>query len=380
MKTPLAWLSLIHQKIRLFVAVSGVAFAVLLMFMNLGFLGAVAKTASLVYERLDADVFLISPKAEMLVAARPFPQTRLYQAASVGGIIKTAALYVSIVEWLNPDTRMNQRILVYGFEPSDAIFLMPELQSPTVLAALQRPDAVLIDRLSNPPLGSPEPGWTTEINDKRVLVSGSYTLGSGFAATGTLIMNEQNFRRLFPQHQAQNIYLGLLKLKAPETAEAMVSVLRQRLPNDVLVLTKAEMIAREIDFWVNATSTGFIFNLGVVVSFLVGTAIVYQILATDVREHLPEYATLKAMGYRNRYLFMVILQEATLLASFGFIPGFTIAMGLYQLTQLATNGGLPIAMEIGRIFLVFGLTLTMCALSGLISVRKALEADPADVF
>lgn len=301
MNTPLAWLLLIHQKMRLLVAISGVAFAVLLMFMNLGFLGAVSRTASLVYEQLDADIFLISPKAEMIAAARPFPRSRLYQAASIADVVKTSGLLVTAAEWPNPNTRMNQGILVYGFDPDDRSFLMPELQSAEMLAALQRPDAILIDRLSNPALGSATPGWAIELNRKRVWVAGSYTLGSGLAATGTAIVNDQNFLRLFPLHPSQTIHLGLIKVRSSELAEEIAIALRQRLPNDVLILTKSAMIARESNFWVNATSTGFIFSLGVAVSFVVGTAIVYQILATDVREHLPEYATLKAIGYRNHH-------------------------------------------------------------------------------
>lgn len=378
--TFLAWLLLVHQKVRLAIAVAGVAFAALLMFMNLGFIGAVAKTASSVYEQLDADVFLISPTSEIIVAARPFARSRLYQAAGVEGVSRVAALYLSGAEWLHPETNSKQGILVYGFNPSDRVFLMPELRSGEAFSALRRPDAILIDQRANPPLGPSTSGWATEINGRQTTVRGSYSLGSGFAATGTAIVNDQNFFRLFPSQKPGQIHVGLLQLDAPETAEAVVAQLRAQLPSDVLALTQDAIIARESDYWINATSTGFIFNMGVAVSFIVGTAIVYQILATDVREHLPEYATLKAIGYRNRYLFQVILQEASLLATLGYIPGLAVSLGLYRLTRAATNGGMPIAMNSGRVLLVFMLTLGMCALSGLISVRKALQADPADVF
>ncbi|MBD2463116.1 FtsX-like permease family protein [Oscillatoria sp. FACHB-1407] len=379
MNVPLAWSNLTHQKTRLLVAIAGVAFAVLLMFMNLGFLGAVAKTASSIYEQLNADIFLFSPKSEMIAASRPFPRTRLYQSAGIGGVEQTMALYLTMVEWLNPVTRSNQRVLVYGFNPYEPVFLLPELQPAQAVTTLNRPDAVLIDRLSNPPLGY-EPSDVMELNKKRVIVSGEFTLGSGFAASGTLAVNTQNFFRLFPMQHPDQIQLGLIQVRSPDQVEAIAATLRSRLPNDVLVLTKAEAIARENRFWIQTTSTGFIFNMGVAVSFMVGTAIVYQILTTDVREHLPEYATLKAIGYRNRYLFKVIVEEASLLATLGFVPGLLIALVLYQITRWSTNGGLPIAMSSERVMLVFTLTLLMCILSGLISVRKALQADPAEIF
>ncbi|GAB4385514.1 MAG: ABC transporter permease DevC [Elainellaceae cyanobacterium] len=380
MSVPLSWLSLTHQRVRLYVAIAGVAFAVLLMFMNLGFLGAVAKTASLIYEQLDADIFLISPKSEMVAAARSFPRMRLYQAAGLDGVAATLGLYITMVEWQHPETKAKQRVLVYAFNPYEPLFSVPELQPAQLIPLLQQPDAVMLDRLSNPPLGPNTTGWLTELNGKRVTVSGHYDLGGGFAATGTLLTNNQNFFRLFPNQTPDQIHLGLIQLRSQQQTEAIVAILRARLPNDVLVLTRDEVIARESNFWINTTSTGFIFNMGVAVSFVVGTAIVYQILSTDVREHLPEYATLKAIGYKNRYLFQLILQEASFLATMGFLPGLTVSLGLYQMTLQATNGGLPMSMNLERVMFVFTLTLVMCVLSGLISVRKALQADPADVF
>jgi putative ABC transport system permease protein len=161
---------------------------------------------------------------------------------------------------------------------------------------------------------------------------------------------------------------------------ALQKLIRSKLPNDVLVLTQDEIVQREQAYWIGTTSIGFIFGLGVVVSCIVGTVIVYQILYTDISEHLPEYATLKAMGYRSRYLFGVVIQEAMILAVMGYIPGYLVSLGLYEFTTRATSGSLPMSMNVGRAIFVLGLTIGMCAVSGLISVRKVITADPAEVF
>jgi putative ABC transport system permease protein len=121
-----------------------------------------------------------------------------------------------------------------------------------------------------------------------------------------------------------------------------------------------------------------IFGFGTIVGFLVGTVIVYQILYSDVSDHLPEYATLKAMGYSDRYLMGVVLQEALILAILGFIPGFAVSLGLYGLIAQATL--LPVVMSLNRATLVLSLTLTMCVASGAIALRKLQAADPADIF
>jgi putative ABC transport system permease protein len=157
-----------------------------------------------------------------------------------------------------------------------------------------------------------------------------------------------------------------------------LKALKAHLPNDVLVLTRQEFIEFERNYWSTNTPIGFIFSLGVTMGFIVGVIIVYQVLSTDVNAHMGEYATFKAMGYRNRYLLTVVFEEAVILAIIGFIPGVGIATGLYHLTRNATN--LPLYMTLARGIFVFVLTMVMCAISGAIATRKLQSADPADMF
>lgn len=379
-RVPLAWYNLLRDRTRLTVAIFGVAFAVLLMFMNLGFLGALIATATNVYTQLNAELFLLSPQSLELSSTEPFPIQRLYQAAGIEGVTRVMPLYTDYILWRNPETRISRAMFVYGINPQDPVFLMPELQEPETIEQLQRPNTVLIDRLSRPEFGPQTPGVETEADQRRVVIGGQYTLGGGFAADGTAIMSDQNFRRFLEPRPLDTINLGLIQLQANTVPERVAAVMRSQLPEDVLVLTKGQIMARDSRFWIQTTSIGFIFGLGVVVSLIVGTVIVYQILYSDIRDHLREYATLKAMGYSGRYIFVVVLQESVLLALMGYVPGLIVSLGLYSLTVTATAGSLPIAMTGFRVVLVLGLTVAMCSLSGLVSVRRAVTADPAEVF
>jgi putative ABC transport system permease protein len=380
MRTPLAWLNLLHERNRLIVAIAGVSFAVLLIFMNLGFLGALTTSASQIYESMNAQIFLLSPQTLEISTANPFPRERLYQAKGVAGVQRAMPLYVGYQQWRNSETRRSRAMFVYGINPHDPVFTMPELQQPETIAILERPDTVLIDRFSRPEFGAQTTGLITEANRRRVEIGGQYSLGGGFAADGTLITSDQNFRRLFDPRPLNIIDLGLIQLQPEVNVEVMQKMLRSKLPKDVLVLTQAQLIQREQAYWISTTSIGFIFSLGVIVSFIVGTVIVYQILYTDIANHLSEYATLKAMGYRSRYMFLVVLQEAVLLAGMGYVPGLIVSMGLYEFTRIATAGGLPTSMNFGRAIFVLCLAIVMCSLSGLVSVRKVVTADPAEVF
>ncbi len=378
MKTPLAWLNLWHEKIRLAVAIAGVAFADILVFTNLGFLGSVAEGASMMYHNINADIYLTSPESVDLTASQPFPRQRIYQVAGVDGVERVMPLYMGYLLWRNPETSLSRAIFVYGIHPHDPVFLLPELQSPTNQRALNQWDTTLIDRQSRAEFGSLAIGTQTEADRRQITIGGHFSFGGNFAADGNLIMSDQNYRRYFDPAPLDRIHLGLIQLESGADVEQTATAIRQLVPPDVLVLTKQQMIDRDRVFWITTTSTGFIFSLGVAVSCMVGAVIVYQILYTDIAKHLKQYATLKAMGYRSRYLFSIVIQEALILAILGYIPGLGISLGLYALTTRAAN--IPMAMELGRMIVVLLLTIGMCTISGFVSVQKAITADPADVF
>jgi putative ABC transport system permease protein len=218
----------------------------------------------------------------------------------------------------------------------------------------------------------------TEVNNRRVSIMGLFNLGTSFGIDGNLITSDLNFLRLFPMKEEGLIQVGVIQLSAGVDPDGMRNQLAAALPNDVEVLTKAQLMRREIAYWSSATPIGFIFAFGAIMGFVVGMVIVYQILFADVSEHLAEYATLKAMGYADRYLFFVVLYEAVVLAVLGYIPGLAVSFQLYRLTTLATHLPMNLNLEAGAS--VLGLTIVMCGISGLIAVRKVRSADPAEIF
>jgi putative ABC transport system permease protein len=378
MRTPIAWLNLWHEQVRLGVAIAGIAFADMLIFMNLGFLGSVAETASMMYHKIDADIYLTSPRSLALNSSYAFPRKRIYQVAGIAGVERVMPFYIGYLMWRNPQTQLSRGIFVYGINPRDPVFLMPELQSPQHQAALNRWDTTLFDRQSRPEFGPTTIGTSTEAGRRQIEIGGLFSLGTNFSADGNLIMSDRNFRRYFAKRPLDRINLGLIKLKPNADVNQIATAIRQILPADVVVLTKQQAIDRDRKFWINTSSTGFIFTMGVAVSCIVGTAIVYQILYTDIAKNLKQYATLKAIGYSNRYLVVIVIQEALILAILGYLPGLGISLGLYEITRRGAN--MPMIMELSRVLTVLLLTISMCMLSALISVQKAITADPADVF
>ena len=143
-------------------------------------------------------------------------------------------------------------------------------------------------------------------------------------------------------------------------------------------MTLPDLRCKEQSFWLRHTPIGAIFILGMVLGFVVGVVICFQILASEIRDHLGEYATLKAMGYRDPFLWAVIFRQAIWLAIMGFLPGLVFSAALYRLLESAT--GLPLKMQPGWVLVVLLLTLVMCIVSAQLAVRKLFSVDPAELF
>jgi putative ABC transport system permease protein len=387
LKTPLALRQLMKEKTRLAVAVAGITFADMLIFIQMGFESALFDAAIQPHRNLSADLVLINPQFNTLFSVKSFSREKLYQALSYDGVKSVNSVYIGTGQWRNPETRIDRSILVWGVDPNEPGLKFTEVQkNKDVLKPLNQ---VMFDQAGRPEYGAVGEIFTktgnflTELNNKSVSVKGVFSNGASFAADGNVIASDSTFLQLFPERKRDQIEVGLIHLQPGTDVDKLTAQLRIGLNPDptnpfVEVGTPEDFAQKEKNYWANSTGIGFIFGLGVGVGFIVGIVIVYQILYSDVSDHLPEYATLKAMGYTDNYLLGVLIQEALLLAILGYLPAFFLSFGLYQLTFAATM--LPISMKVDRAINVFILTVIMCSVSGAIALKKLRSADPADIF
>jgi putative ABC transport system permease protein len=379
---PLAWLQLTREKLRLLVAVAGVAFAVILIFMQLGFRDALFSSATRFHDALDGDLVLLSPTFDFLVQPKSFSRRRLQQARRWPEVEGVSPIYLGLYLWKNPDTGKTRSMFVVGIDPAGRAVSLPGVREQIEL--IRRPDVVLFDRASRPEYGAVAAAFasgaavSTEVANRRVHVGGLFEMGTSFGVDGTVLTSDLNFLRIFPQREKGLIDIGLIRLRPGVDAAALRDAMAAEFPNDVMVLTKQDYVQREQHYWNTSTPIGYVFSFGVIMGFVVGAIIVYQILFADVSDHLAEYATLKAMGYPNRYLFGVVFQEAVLLAVLGYVPGVLICLGLYRLAGDATR--LPMEMTLPLAASVLALAVVMCGASGAVALRKIRSADPAEIF
>lgn len=381
-RLPIGWLQLSHNKGRLFAAIAGVAFANLLVFMQLGIMGALNGSTVAPYTLLNVDIILSSQEGNTLTDSENIARVRMFQALGVAGVATATPLFIGNLPF-TLDDGTSVSLLTFGVDATQRGLVSPQIAE--TLDQLTIENTALLDEGTRgmPPavIQRLQQGGTFafEANGATMTAIGTMNVGGGFLADGMLVMSDQTFLRFFSSRSSGAPDHILIRVDDGVSAETVATRLRAALPaGSVRVQTAEDAQAADLAFMATERPTGIIFGFGVFMGVLVGLVIVYQVLSTDVADHLGEYATFKAMGYGQPFFLGIIFEEAIVLAIFGFIPGFLISLGLYA--GLVAVTGLPVSMDAGRAAMVFFGTLTACTLSGAIATRRLASADPADLF
>jgi putative ABC transport system permease protein len=377
-----AWRQLSHNPVKLAVACAGVVVAVMLMLVQLGIRQGALDSSVALTRRLTADLVVASPRTRTIFEPAGFPRRLLHRLPADPDVAAVSETLIAQPRFRNPWEKVEFPITAYGVDLRRPMMTLPGVEEH--LAKLEEPDRVLFDGLSRPTYGPvartvrEKGSLTTEVNYRRVEVVGVVDVGASMNSDGNLYMSKANFLRLFPSRDVGTVDLGLVELRPGADPLVVRRRLESLLGREASVRTLGELVGDEIAFVREAHPVDFIFGLGAAVGFFIGFVVVYQILYTEVVNHLPHYATLKAVGFDDAYLTRVVLSQAGVLSVLGYVPGFLLALGVLQLATVAISIEFPMTLE--RAALVFALTLVMCGLSGAIALQKARTADPADVF
>ncbi|MDD5168273.1 MAG: ABC transporter permease DevC [Syntrophales bacterium] len=379
---PLAWLQLIGEKKRFLTAIAGVTFAVTLMMYQLGTYFAVLTKVVFPHMALQGELVLTSKDYNNFYSQIPFSLRQLYQAQGLPEVESVAPLYIDFAVMKNPATLESKKIFVLGVDPSRNPFHFPEVSRHPEWLTID--EYAFYDTLSQKEFGpiaamlKSQGEVLTEVGGMRMRIQDVFHLGGTISAAGHLLVGERAFFRIFPGRPPHMISLGMIRLKPGADPVSVAQRLGKTMPPGVRVWTREAWIAAEKTYWEERSPIAFIFLGSMLVALIVGAVIVYQILYTDVSDHLQEYATLKAIGVPDRYFSRLVIQEALILLAAGFIPGLMLTGVLYHLTRV--KAALPIYLSLNILVTVFVLSLIMCVTAGMLALRRLHSADPADIF
>ncbi|MDJ1181909.1 FtsX-like permease family protein [Roseofilum casamattae] len=387
-KLSLAWRNLVQKPQLLLSALTAVTLAVFLIFSQLGFFYGITESSAFAFERLTADLIIMHRARYTTFIEEGFNREPLYSLESMPEIKAVYPLYITIGSWKNTATNKQFFIRVFGFNPANSVFDLEDINA--AKSSLQKENTVLIDRRSRVESGFNELniGDFGELSGRRFEIVGDFSIGSDVIADGNLIVSDLNFLRTFartPSGFAQELRpsldevdYGLIELEAEVDADRFAEELNEILPSHLTALTKQAFIQQDQIYQMQATPAGFIFGLGVLVGLAVGSIVIYNIIYTDIKNNLPQYATLRAMGYSSAYLFAVIFIEAAIVATVGFLPGWLLGDLLYRM--ISDNTGLILRMRTNLIIGVYLATVSMCLISGSIAAQRLRQIDPAEIY
>ncbi len=370
----LSWRLLTHQPARLLTSVGGVAFALLLMTLQLDFRAALLDSSTELLRQIDADVLVTAEGKRPFLSRDRMPVERLYQAAAIEGVAAVHPLWLDLLFWKNLEDGVERPIRVIGFVPGDSVFLIDEVNASA--HSLETRGTAMVDSRSRRDYGRLTVG-AAQVSRRELEIVGMFPLGTDFEVDGNLIVGDETYFMLSGQRRHE-VEIAVLKLEPGADPQTVVSNLRAALPKDVAVFTKEELLVLDLEYWRRGTPISLLLLVGVVLGFAVGVVICYQILYTDVLDHLAEFATLKAIGYGDAYIRCVVIVEAWALSLLGFAPAALLGAGLQQLLGGVT--GLPVHFSWGAFGMVLALSMAMCTASGVAALRRTKTLDPAEIF
>jgi putative ABC transport system permease protein len=350
------------------------------MLMQLGFEQAFFESSLEVIRGLDGDLFIQSAHKYQFATRDPFPRSELDKAGTVPGVASARSLDADWFNffWKNPIDGKVFLVRAFGFNPDAPVFSFSEVN--VNREKLKERNTVLVDRRARRFLGMDGGAAESELNGAKVKIVGSFALGPDFQSDGTVMMSDRSFTGLLrgPPSAQPVVDVGVIKVLSGENPNTVEQSIRKALPDTIAVFSKSELIEFERKFQAAVSSAGPIFAMGTIVGFVVGMLISYQVTYTDLSDQLPQYATLKAMGYRTGYLLRVVFEQATFNALAGWVPAWSLSILLYYV--IGRVALLPLHMTAYVTFVSLGLTLGLCLVSAAIAVRRVIKADPAEVF
>jgi putative ABC transport system permease protein len=370
---PLARRNLFHDKIRLLVTLNGIVFAVVLIVVELGLFTGFTTATSGVMDHSQADLWVAARSTPYVDQAVEFNERKFYQVLATPGVADAQKYIVRWTNWKQPDGK-TESVEVVGLDP-DKSFGLPWNVVEGDAQQLKQPHAVMVDEIYKKKLGVHGVGEWFEIRGHRAKVVG-FTRGIRAFTTAPYVFTTFKNAQEFVQFDENQTNFVLVKAAAGVDLNGLKAELQRRLPDNDVYLT-AEFAAKTKHYWMFTTGAGISVLMAAGLGLVVGIVVVTQTIYATTMDHIREFGTLKAMGAPNSYVYRVIITQATIAA----VLGYAIALAVSLFVTLGgAKSGAPIQVGWELLVVMFFVTVAMCVLAAVVSIKKVMGLDPAMVF
>ena len=353
----------------------GTAVPIVLLFFQMAFLDATRIQVTRLYDKFDFDLVLVPLEYQFLAESGTFDRARLIQASAFTGVAETFAVNIGNGNWVEQTTERASSLLLIGLDPGGNFLRDSDLDAQLELLSNER--SVLVDACSSSGYGPLAAGTEASIADQPVDIAGHFQLGLFFYAEGSAIVRNVDFGRLMPRGE-RDVSLGFIRLTEGVDPVAMKNELIRALPDDVRVLSNADLIAQEQAFFLATKPIGIALEISMWIAFLAGAVILLQVLSAEITNRTKEFAVLKAMGFNTEFVFGIGIVEAGLMALAAFVPAVIAGWLLLLAVERATH--LPTALTLDLMLRVLAIVFAMTLVSAGFALRRLVRADPASLY
>jgi len=346
-KIPIAWLLLSRFRSKLFTALMGIVFASVLIHAQLGLREALFESCISIFKNFNADIVVINKVTVGSTSLQGFDRNRLALFERYPQVAETFPIRYDFVRWQYPGSGKNRLAIMIGFNPRIQAFNIKEV--------IDNQETLLVpDR-----------------------IPGLFRLGTSFSYDASLMTSITTFESLSDNLEG-DVEIGLVRLTPGTNASSFLDSVRNDIPGDVNVFTLKDFLDFEKSYWDQSKPIGFVFAFNAALGFIVGMLILYQILYTDVSNHLSDFSTMLALAYTYGRIRIIVFQESLYLVAIGYPIGVIGSILLFSLINNAT--GLQVKMSADRVLICFALVVLMSSISALMAMQKLDDANPIEVF
>ena len=369
----LGWRLVLRDPLRSLLAVGGIGVAVLIAFVEMGFLNGVIDSQLRIVAAARGELIAINARRVHLNRWDSLAQIRVRQLAAIAGVAAALPVYQSGYGMRSAPDEPDARVIVLALDAED-----PALElgwTAETRQGLRAPGTALFDRLSRPIYGALTPGQDVWLEGHRLKLGGFVSLGPTVVNDGHLVMSTATYRTLNPDADPRMAVLRLAPGAEPARVKQEIARLIGR---EVSVFTKRELAERESRFLMHAAPLGLLFGAGMTAGLVVGLVICYQVLYVAIRRRLKAIATLKAMGFTNGFIAWTVLEQACVIALGGYAAGLALAALAYHV--LGDRTALAIDLSWPRATALAAGCLVACLAAGMLAAAKAARIPPAELF
>lgn len=370
---PLARRNLFHDKVRLGVTLTGIAFSLVLIAVQTGLFFGFAETTSHVIDHSSADLWISSAGLQNFDSGAPFSERKLHQVLATEGVATAEKYIVQFGVWKKRDGG-EEGVEIVGFDPRRSMGGPWNVVAGRI-SDLRAADTVFIDELFMEKLGISQVGQTAEINGRRARVAGLTRGVRSFTTNPFVFTSFKNALGYSRLREDRTVYV-LAKLKENADAGAVKQRLLSRI-TDVDVYTTRELSSKTRFYWMITTGAGMTLIIAAVLGLVVGVVVVAQTIYATTIDHIREFGTLKALGASNGYLYRVIMVQAAYSAVLGYILGISACCAIAYASRDAM---VSIVLTWPMAIALFFLTLGMCVTASIVSISRITQLDPGSVF